>query len=473
MQLVQRCPALFAFSPEALGATMGAISALTGLQPHQLPQLVAADPSLLLQPDRLKANMRGLAQALGVPLPEIVSLASREPAVLALSGAEAEARVEAVAGLLLPQDGSAVALTRALLDAPGALLQPEPSELEGQLRALEAALGPVVGPSGRPTAPCSSASPSTQPAAADANTRPQAERGSAPPCSGEASCSVRGSVEGGCRAEGSGGEARTVDPALRQAVAAVVLARPSLLGTPPEILAGRVAHLARKAGVPGMQVLHAVPAGPNLLAASSCFVDRHCAALAQTLGLEQGGPGALRRDPALTSGILRPSSTTPSATPSTIPSTAASAARTPSPAATSSGSASTSAPSGALASDPTIAAAVAAAAAACAAAEAEAEAARMLVARPELLGQHVTALAAKWQLLGGLLGSDPAWARAVADTGAGQRAELLALPYTTVARLRYLADRGLQASVQPLEAVRLSDALFHYAHPGFKDWLRG
>ncbi|GIL82980.1 hypothetical protein Vretifemale_11663, partial [Volvox reticuliferus] len=62
MALVHRCPDLFRFSPQALAATLEALAELTGLQVVQVPQLVSADPHLLLRPDRLKTNMRELAQ---------------------------------------------------------------------------------------------------------------------------------------------------------------------------------------------------------------------------------------------------------------------------------------------------------------------------------------------------------------------------------------------------------------------------
>ncbi|GFR44125.1 hypothetical protein Agub_g5288, partial [Astrephomene gubernaculifera] len=58
LSMARSCPYIFALSPEALSATLSALTTLTGLQPHQLPSLAAADPALLLQPDRLKHNMR-------------------------------------------------------------------------------------------------------------------------------------------------------------------------------------------------------------------------------------------------------------------------------------------------------------------------------------------------------------------------------------------------------------------------------
>lgn len=58
-----------------------------------MPTLLAADPSLLLQPDRLKVNLRGLAAALGVSGSEVAAMGGREPTVLALQGAQVAARL--------------------------------------------------------------------------------------------------------------------------------------------------------------------------------------------------------------------------------------------------------------------------------------------------------------------------------------------------------------------------------------------
>ncbi len=58
-----------------------------------MPTLLSADPSLLLHPDRLKANLRGLAAALGVAGSEVAAMGGREPSVLALQGGQVAARL--------------------------------------------------------------------------------------------------------------------------------------------------------------------------------------------------------------------------------------------------------------------------------------------------------------------------------------------------------------------------------------------
>ncbi|KXZ53616.1 hypothetical protein GPECTOR_6g533 [Gonium pectorale] len=241
-ELLGRCPEVYALSPEALGATLEAVAELTGLQPHQVPQLVAADPALLLQPDRLKDNMRGLAEALCVEPRQLPGVVSREPGLLALSGPQLEQRLEALEELLLG--------------------------------ALEAAF-------------------------------------------------------------------------------------------------------------------EAAMAAP--------------------------GPGTRRQRQA------------PDAASRTLPAAAA------------------------------------------------AVVAAMLVAAPRLLGQNVGALVAKWQLLAALCSkaAAPTWAARLAAATVPERAELLDLPFTHLARLRYLSDFGLQGEVDPLEAVRASDELFQLQYPNFKQWLRG
>ncbi len=42
-------PGIFRFSPEALSATVGAISELCGIRTTQVPELVAARPSMLIE----------------------------------------------------------------------------------------------------------------------------------------------------------------------------------------------------------------------------------------------------------------------------------------------------------------------------------------------------------------------------------------------------------------------------------------
>lgn len=324
MSLVDRMPALFAFSPEALEASLHAIAALTGLQVCQVPTLLAADPSLLLQPDRLKVNLRGLAAALGVSGSEVAAMGGREPTVLALQGAQVAARLAELQSSFRASRERAV---KAVLEAPG-LLVAEQGATEAQLQALESA----------------------------AHTD-------------------------------------------RELLAPIILARPSLLATPPDIFAQRVSHLARKARVPAEQVLRNSPQGPNLLAASSCFIDRHCRELASTLGPQGCGTHATGPD-------------------------------------------------------------------------GECVVACMLVHQPQLVSQHVGAVASKWQLVGALVHGHAGWAEQLAGCGPADRAWLLCLPYMTVARLRFLADYGLQGEVGLLDATRVSDALFHTQYPAFREWLR-
>lgn len=68
----------------------------------------------------------------------------------------------------------------------------------------------------------------------------------------------------------------------------------------------------------------------------------------------------------------------------------------------------------------------------------------MLVHQPQLVSQHVGAVASKWQLVGALVHGHAGWAEQLAGCGPADRAWLLCLPYMTVARLRFLADYGLQ-----------------------------
>lgn len=136
MLLVQRCPDTFSFSPEAMAASVQAIASLTGLQACQVPQLLLADPSLLLQPDNLKLNLQELSQALQVPPQEVAQLAAREPQVLALTGQQAEARVSALSEILQATPRRVV---ESVLDSPGLLVQ-TPEEVEAQLDALQAFL---------------------------------------------------------------------------------------------------------------------------------------------------------------------------------------------------------------------------------------------------------------------------------------------------------------------------------------------
>ncbi|KAG2434600.1 hypothetical protein HXX76_007495 [Chlamydomonas incerta] len=485
MALVGRCPDLFAFSPAALEATLEAVAALTGLQRVVVPQLVAADPRLLLQPDRLKANIRELGQVLQVPTTEVINMAAREPAVLALGGAEAAARLEALAAALLLAGRPALPLrhsqlVEAVLAAPGALLAPPPETVHAQLESLEAALAPLLpaaeleAVSARlepppPVAAVAATAAPAAPAAVDAaeaasgastpEAAPAAGAVASPPAGAPAAAAASASTSSTTSSSTNSSASHSPAPAaaaahvlpLRALTAPLVLSKPSLLTTPPELLAGRVAHLAAKARLSAAQVLLAAPAGPNLLAASSCHVDRHCAAMAASLGT------ALR---------FPPPPPPPDATDAT-------------PAATSgvgAGSGAGYSRSGrrqqqqplerereqqrereaveAYHTDP------------------EAAAAAALVAEPRLLGQHVNAVAVKWQLLAAIGATSQAWSARLKAASVAERAELLVAPYTAVARLRFLADRELQDDIDLVSAVRLSDALFHIQFPAFREWLR-
>ncbi|KAG2442129.1 hypothetical protein HYH02_009618 [Chlamydomonas schloesseri] len=491
MALVGRCPDLFAFSPAALEATLEAVAALTGLQRVVVPQLVAADPGLLLAPDRLKGNMRELGQVLQVPPTEVVNMAAREPAVLALGGAEAAARLEALAAALLLAGRPALPLrhsqlVEAVLAAPGALLAPPPEAIQAQLEALEAALAPLL-----PTEELEEVTAQLEPASASAAAAASAAAEAAPlsaspspsPTAPPASTSsVDGPLPAASPAPSSSSSSSSPPspwpPAataahehqppqphqppqsqqpqppqkqhhvlpLRALTAPLVLAKPSLLATPPELVAGRVAHLAAKARISAAQVLLAAPAGPNLLAASSCHIDRHCAAMAASLGT------ALRFPPP------PPPPPSPQAPASATTVDSGHARRQPQRQQQHSGQQRRQLreveAARAYAADP------------------EAAAAAALVAEPRLLAQHVNAVAAKWQLLAAIGSTSAVWAARLKAATVAERAELLVLPYTHVARLRFLADRDMQDAVDLVAAVRLSDALFHFQFPGFREWLR-